>query len=620
MYKHFKSFLFRTPYFPFSSLKQFEKRQNESVFNEMLQIATLDLIDGFNKGEDKALYSTYRYFQRACTRPTPFGLFAGCSLGTIEGEKTTITLKKQQEYKRYTRLDMNFICAFIQQIEREKKIREQLNYYPNNSLYPVGNFHRYVIYSYEKNRRIHKISQIETSEYLQKVLITANNGALFSELVDILLDDEISVEDAVEFIQELIDIQVLVSELQPSVTNVRPLNLLISRLKMLSNSESQIINTLSAIDNQLNNIDQIPIGKTAGYYSDIIKLIEKFKLETEIKYLFQTDLYKPTKNANVSKYMIKDIHHALVFLNKITQTYNQSNLSRFKENFVKRYEQMEMPLLFVLDNEIGIGYGDNSSGDISPLIDDLTMPLGFSNYNSSRISIQSVIFQKIQQSNQNIIELTDEDVKGVESKWDDLPPTISVVCEILKDDEKGRKFYIKSVSGMSAASLLGRFCHLDERIFNHTLSITEKEAQMNPNVIFAEIVHLPESRIGNILLRPVLRPFEIPYLAKEGVSEEFVLRLDDLYISVQNDRIRLLSKRLDKEIVPRMSTAHNFSGQSPMPVYHFLCDMQHQSGRTALWFGLSEMTQQLNYFPRIVYKNCILSQARWIVRKSEIKE
>jgi hypothetical protein len=68
-----------------------------------------------------------------------------------------------------------------------------------------------------------------------------------------------------------------------------------------------------------------------------------------------------------------------------------------------------------------------------------------------------------------------------------------------------------------------------------------------------------------------------------------------------------------------MSTAHNYSGQNPMPVYHFLCDLQHQNGRTGLGFFWNETAQQLDYLPRVVYKNCILSQARWTVREKEIK-
>ena len=277
-------------------------------------------------------------------------------------------------------------------------------------------------------------------------------------------------------------------------------------------------------------------------------------------------------------------------------------------------EKCRCCLYWTMNWELGIGYADNISGDVSPLVDDLAIPRAYSSSGAPRSPIQSFLMQKCHQSPPKVIELTDEVVKGVEARWDDLPPTLSVICQILQDDEQGCSFYIKSAGGHSAANLLGRFCHLDEQILNHTLAITGKEAQMNPDVIFAEIAHLPESRIGNILLRPVLRPYEIPYLAKAGVADPFELRPDDLYVSIQNNRIRLRSKRLNREIVPRRSTAHNYSGQNAMPVYQFLCDLQNQNGRIGLGFSWDEAAQQLNYLPRVTYKNCILSKARWTAR------
>src|SRR5664280_191697 len=334
-------------------------------------------------------------------------------------------------------------------------------------------------------------------------------------------------------------------------------------------------------------------------------------------------MFKPVLHATVSRHLLKDIQQALIFLNKVTPPATQPHLTQFKENFTKRYEEREMPLLFVLDNELGIGYADKTSGDISPLVDDLAVPNRNSPPQASQSPIQTVLMQMYQPSMQKVIELTDNVVKDIEAKWDDLPPTISVVCEILQDNDRGRSIFIKYVSGHSAASLLGRFCHLDEQILNHTLAIIQKEALLNPDVIYAEIVHLPESRIGNILLRPVLRPYEIPYLAKTGIEDPVhngVISTDDLVVSVKKNRIVLRSKRLNKEIVPRMSSAHNYSGQNPMPVYHFLCDMQHQDKRSGLGILWSDAAQQLDYLPRIVYKSCILSRARWTVRKKEIKE
>jgi hypothetical protein len=618
MYKSLETFCFRTPFFSFSTLPDFEIRQYDSVFKEMLQIASPDLSKSMEKGEEKAKYPIYRYYQRSCSRPTPFGLFAGCSIGNI-GKHTKIQLLEQKKYKRITRLDMSYICALTQQIEKDRNIREQLLYYVNSSLYPVGDYLRYIEYYYQKTRRIYQIVQLENSEYLQKVLILTRDGMRFTELVTILVDDEISLEEATEFIHELIDSQVLISELEPAVTNVQPLTALIAKLKDLSKINNHFIDILTKIETQFVEIDKYPIGTTRDIYPAINNNIDKTKIKTDVKYLFQTDLFKPVQHAVVGRNIVKEIKQALLFLNKLTPTASLSNLSQFRENFVKRYDEQEIPLLFALDTEIGIGYANNTSGDFSPLVDELAMPFGNFPFNTPQTHIQSILMQKYQPSLQKIIELTDEDVKGVEIAWDNLPPTFSVMCQILQDDERGHSIYIKSVGTQSASNLLGRFCHLDEQILNHTLVITEKEAQMNPDVIFAEIVHLPESRIGNILLRPVLRQYEIPYLAKSSVSSQFELKPDDLYVSVKNNRILLRSKRLNREIVPRMCTAHNYSGQNSMPVYHFLCDMQYQAGFTGFGFYWNEVAQQSDYLPRVVYRNCILSQAQWTIREKEIK-
>ena len=177
----FTHYIFRSPLFPFDYLMRGEESVNSHAFAEALLVASPDLSQGMDKGAHRAQYSSYRYYQRACTRPTPFGLFAGCSVGSV-GDRTEIKLSEQGKYKRVTRLDMNYVCALTQQIERERKVREQLRYYPNSSIYIVGNHLRYVEYHYKKTHRIHRISQGENSEYLQKVLTLAKQGTRFTAL------------------------------------------------------------------------------------------------------------------------------------------------------------------------------------------------------------------------------------------------------------------------------------------------------------------------------------------------------------------------------------------------------------------------------------------------------
>lgn len=112
-------------------------------------------------------------------------------------------------------------------------------------------------------------------------------------------------------------------------------------------------------------------------------------------------------------------------------------------------------------------------------------------------------------------------------------------------------------------------------------------------------------------MRPVLRQYEIPYLAKSAAPIENQILVEDLLVSIKNNRIYLRSKRLNKEIIPRLSTAHNYSFNS-LPVYKFLCDLQMQDiDKPSLAFNWGALSGSFSFLPRAEYDDVVLFPATW---------
>lgn len=82
--------------------------------------------------------------------------------------------------------------------------------------------------------------------------------------------------------------------------------------------------------------------------------------------------------------------------------------------------------------------------------------------------------------------------------------------------------------------------------------------------------------MGNILFRPHIRDYEITYLIGSTLDDEHVIPASDLMVSVKGRKVVLRSRRLQKEIIPRLTSAYNYKGNTT-PLYRFLCDLQSQN-------------------------------------------
>ncbi len=642
-YKNFSNYVLRSPLLTFDSYKeitseeeitdeQFKSFYENKSIKEAIFLASPDLskvadqwINGNvdnKKDISRIKFSLLKYISRMSSRCTPFGLFAGCSIGEFKNE-TNISLNQLNKHKRHTRLDMNYLVALSQDLVKIDHIKEQLLFFPNTSIYKTGDQLRYVEYKYIKGKRHHYIISVDNTTYLDYVLKNAEKGAKLNELTKILVNEEITIEDASNFIEQLVSDQLLVSELEPSVSGPEFLDQIFSVLEKLDNVET-IIQKLEAVRFELKEIDKT-IGNDIYKYEKIISLLEDFRTEINPKFMFQTDMVLSQITNTLDQKIIQDLKRGLRLLNKIAVQKSPDRLTEFKEAFYKRFEENEIPLSQALDTEIGLGYVQNQGhGDVNPLVDDLVLETKKTKHNIKEIKQSDIdaFFQRklieAHKSGAYSISISENDFKDIEEDWNDIPDTFSCMIELLEIEGK-QKIKFSGYGGSSATNLLGRFCHGDSELKNLVKKIGDTESKINTNKIVAEVVHLPESRVGNILMRPSLREFEIPYLAKSVKPKTYQLPIDDLMISVKNNnRIMLRSKKYNKEVIPRLSNAHNFAHNS-LPIYHFLCDLQTQKFRSEMWFDYGAFKGEYEFLPRVEFNDLILSEATWYLKKNRIE-
>lgn len=627
--------ILRTPAFPFIPAKSGEGAetmlQNEYfleaiylaspvLYDECVKLAGGQITD--EKERTKILQSAMKYWQRMYSRCTPFGLFSGCS--TVQwGEETNITINEHNR-QRHTRLDMHFLCALSQHLAKLPEIKERLRFFPNNSWYKTADEIRYIEYKYVNGNRHHQISAAALSDYLVDIMEHAQQGITVQQMVQRLLPLDVTEEEATEFIDELLESQLLVNELEPAITGPEFIYQLLETLRGLNDPPNETINKyidiLQQIDERIKVIDNNP-SNPVSRYKEILELVKQTEVAFEESKLFQADMVQQTASAVLSEKHQAELLDVFTMLNGYAgNRIVEENLQGFRQRFYERYEDKEMPLLQVLDAETGIGYLQQTGRNPSVLIDDIVP--GQADEDPARDirwgKTQNWLMSKLEEAvrnNRYEVNFDENDIKDFKPAWNNLPPSVSVMFRTVNEEQ----LILESIGGSSAANLLARFAHGDEKINNIICDITKTEQEKNPSVVFAEIVHLPESRIGNILLHPVFRDYEIPFLAKSSLSNEQQIDLRDLYISVKGDKVALRSASLNKEIIPRLSSAHNFSFNA-LPVYQFLCDLQTNGLRAGFSFQWGAVSGQFPFLPRATYKGIILFEATWQLDKKATEQ
>lgn len=620
-------FLLRIPLFPYQHLFNFfkiiqenpnglsnelKKIYQDPLVQEALYIATPVLYketlkylnnEIFNKKKvAKIEASLIDYYRRMCSECTPFGLFGNFMPG-VYGNTTDMFLAENNKVHRLIRFDMECLCAVASLLNKNPEFQKIISYYPNTSIKKIRNYFR-IIETRESNAfRKYHVTDIESSAILNEILIGAYKGIAFNDICEIVIKYGYSNAEAEFYFTELISSQILVSEVNANVTGKNFFYRLIEYLNKHEpfNNINTVLNdvytTLSKINSCADKIYQ---------YQQAFMQFKKLNIPVNENRFIQVDSTRINSHITLENSIPEDILTGIKILSILDPFKNAyTKLHEFKKRFKERYGTRAVLLMEAIDSETGIGYDFKFPSEEGA---------GKSNLNYESLKIKLNLFKDHLKQNQDIVAINLNEIDGFSNTQ--LPNSFSAIVSIYSGIQENI-IYIKKVYN-PASTLLARFSAVNIELEEYVKDLCKKEEETDPELIFAEIIHLPQPRTGNILNRPQLRQYEIPYLAHTLLPYHQQVPVRDLWLKMINDKLVLFSKKLNKQIAPRLSSAHNFHINS-LPVYNFLCDLQFQNTQPFVAWDWEILSNE-SYLPRIVHKNLILSPAIWNIKETDFRD
>lgn len=560
-----------------------------------------------------AVDTLYRYVARMAGRATPFGLLAGWAPLEVAAH-TSIALGPRAAGKRVTHLDNALLTAACAAVRADPAVRADLVYRPSTALHRTAGQLRLATgrVSPATGARSYRLVGVEPMPELDHLLARAADGATRAELVASLAD--LGEDDAASLVDAAIEAQILVDDLDATVVGEPPLAGVLRRTRALGAAA-----LLARAARDLTALDARGLGAPADAYAELAGELARFGVAASPDRLFHVDLEKATDAATLGPEPMRALAEAAALLARVGRWTTSPELAAFVTAFVDRWgEGRRVGLAFALDDEAGVGFGVAS--DPSPFLAGLpfaeTGPSAPALDARTQHLLRGVLAAVERREDEWV--LTAGDVDALASSEARLPDAFALVATLAGRSSEAvdageLRVVARFLNGPSGAAYLARFCHDSDALAAHVRDHLRAEEALRPDCVFAEIVHLPEGRDGNVAFRPLLRDHVIPYLGITDAAPDACIGIEDLDVSVEDGRVRLWSRRLDREVVPRMTCAHD-ADRSSLGIYRFLVAVAGRRRCTFDWGGLGELPR----LPRVRSGRVVLSPARWSIAASEL--
>ncbi len=631
----FKTKILRQPLFPLNRLLKIPAKKEDldsfidslyqdKLFMEAVFLSSPELVQEFEKvinGKDRGLInlSILKFYARSFSNTVPFGLFATYSVLDTDIPNN---IDCQNQYERMSDIDSDYFSKLLSKLNGHPGIKKIVKFRKNNTLYKIGLKYRYIEPSIINNKLNYTLSSIEHNELIELLLELNQSELSFDELSNIIIEnvEDVDRDTAESFIDEMVNSKIFLSSLEFTLNGKPLLSQVLDFFK--TNFEpvqsdpylKSVYDVLSELEMLISELDKNIFNDRKSYFK-IYDEIAKIGIEFDKKLIINSNLKIKMQNAPDENNKLAQLMEALNLVSPSPKYTRNENLKKFSERFYRRYEDSSAPLLEVLDNELGIGYIPEYEEHFvfSDLIDNVELPAN--EILEHQITIQPKIYNfwmNQLRTGKNEVDLQTCDLTCFKRECSSFG-TYSVSFSI-----SNGKIFLKTAGGSSASKLLSRFSPRDKEIEAIINELSDVEKKYFTDQISAEVIHLPNNRIANVLIRNIRREAELSIISRNSHGVENI-SLNDLTISVEKDKVILRSAKSGKEIIPFMTSAQNYHFDS-LPIYQFLCDLQGQYLHN--YFGLNFgglNIHALDFIPRICFgPDIILRKATWRISRDHI--
>ncbi|MBM0752532.1 class I lanthipeptide synthase [Staphylococcus epidermidis] len=612
-------YMVRTPIFSIELYNQFLKSDNidydlilqNDIFKESIMTTTYNLYQSIgkidwekdNKKTRNVKESLLKYLIRMSTRSTPYGMLSGVALGEFS-ENNNIKIKDSSFHKKDVKIDGQWLYKLVHYLESDYTyykdsfvIWNQQNYIYNNRLYLDNNS------SITENKR-NDVLSVKYNSILVFIHENSKKNITYEELVQ-LISSKYSIENKEEikvFVQELINKEIIFSDLRPTLENKNPLDYIINSL----NPKNSLVGTLINISNEITKYSKMPLGKGEYKYLNIVNLMSQLFVS---KNYLQIDTYIDYSRNELKQSLADNISEAAYILWLLSPNhFGTKTIRNYHEFFMDKYGFEQLVNLKQLLSDInGFGYPKKDSYSFSNNIAFLK--------EKYLLAIQ----------NNSHIEITENDVKNLEKNNTvskiNAPVSTEIYSEIYFGNSiKGYEDFavISPILGsFNAGATFGRFTgnfnikkknQLQKEIVHHYNNYMNENdleiSQLNEAPLNSRNVNiLNNNRIYNTCLNLNLPKSDID--------------INDIFIGTTFNKLYLYSEKHDSRIVFVSNSMFNYEFGSEL--YKFLREISFE--KTKFIQPITEEgIDSLPFCPRIIYKNIILKPATWKINSEMFSE